>query len=507
MRQDVTLSSKDFSTKPGIASRDFADAIVNQLIDRIGDDRFDLWFSNRNCITLKSASDNASPTISILADSRFSLQRIQSTFGKDIRFVVDRIAGPQYTIEYQLIEIDSAQVDAPNASTDDSPCSRQPAVVANSAIDSWKDEGVQANHSIRFESANRPALQQRPRAQGVRSFWFGADNKLIEAGVDQLFERPGQFSPFFIYGPTGCGKSHLLESVTTDFRRRLRLKRCVFLSAEQFTSEFVGSLRGGTGLPVFRRKYRDLDLLAIDDIQFLAGKRATLGEFQHTIDNLIRLGKQIIVTSDRPPIELGHLGSDISARLSGGLTCPLEYPDFEGRVDIVRKMCATRNMNLARSVVEMICEQLTRDVRRLSGAVNRLHAYSVSIGQVITPELAQKVLCDLFSLSGPNCTSMVTIEQAVCEFCGVQPNELKSPSRQKRISSARMLAMYLSRQYTGSAFSEIGEYFGGRSHSTAIAAERKVAKWIEDNEGIKLPHAVYPAKEVVRRIESNLRIG
>jgi chromosomal replication initiator protein len=279
------------------------------------------------------------------------------------------------------------------------------------------------------------------------------------------------------------------------------MKRCVFLSAEQFTSEFVGSLRGGMGLPEFRRKYRDLDLLAIDDIQFLAGKRATLGEFQHTIDNLIRTGKQIIVTSDRPPIELGHLGSDISARLSGGLTCPLEYPDLEGRISIVRKMCADRNMNLPNSVVEMICEQLTRDVRRLSGAVNRLHAYSVSIGQAMTPELAQKVLCDLFSLSGPNCTSMVTIEQAVCEFCGVAPNELKSPSRQKRISSARMLAMYLSRQYTGSAFSEIGEYFGGRSHSTAIAAERKVAKWIEENEGIKLPHAVYPAKEVVRRID------
>jgi chromosomal replication initiator protein len=500
----VTLSSQDFSTKPDIVGRDFADIIVNKLIARIGVDRFDLWFSNKDCVALEpSDKPQANHCVSIVADNAFSLQRIQGTFGKDIRFVVDQVVGPHYSIAYRLVETTTPEAIETEAQSTTGKSE-------NETVDSnnLQSDGVEQNATLRFESPDKVApSNQKPRLKGVRSFWFGGDNKLIEAGVDQLFERPGQFSPFFIYGPTGSGKSHLLESITTDFRRRLRMKRCVFLSAEQFTSEFVGSLRGGMGLPVFRRKYRDLDLLAIDDIQFLAGKRATLGEFQHTIDNLIRTGKQIIVTSDRPPIELGHLGSDISARLSGGLTCPLEYPDLEGRISIVRKMCADRNMNLPNSVVEMICEQLTRDVRRLSGAVNRLHAYSVSIGQAMTPELAQKVLCDLFSLSGPNCTSMVTIEQAVCEFCGVAPNELKSPSRQKRISSARMLAMYLSRQYTGSAFSEIGEYFGGRSHSTAIAAERKVAKWIEENEGIKLPHAVYPAKEVVRRIESNLRIG
>ena len=164
-------------------------------------------------------------------------------------------------------------------------------------------------------------------------------------------------------------------------------------------------------------------------------------------------------------------------------------------------------MDLPTNVLKLICEQLTRDVRRLSGAVNRLHAYSVATRQTILPEVAQKVLSDLFSRTGPNCTSMVTIEQAVCEFCGVNSSDLKSSSRQKRISSARMLAMYLSRQYTASAFSEIGEYFGGRSHSTAIAAQRKVSQWIDENHGISLPHAVYSAKEVVKRIESNLRIG
>ena len=154
-----------------------------------------------------------------------------------------------------------------------------------------------------------------------------------------------------------------------------------------------------------------------------------------------------------------------------------------------------------------LCEQLTRDVRRLYGGVNRLYAYSISTGKPVTPEVAQKVLQDLFSLSGPNCTSMVSIEQAVCDFCGIEPSELKSPSRRKKICAARMLAMYLSRQYTSSAFSEIGDYFGGRSHSTVIAAERKVANWIQNDEGIAVSNSTYRAKEVLRRIESNLRIG
>jgi len=512
MRQEVTLSTQDSILDPGNADRIYAKEIADQLVARIGADRFDLWFSNRQCIVYQQPDQPCSNfgstnTILVHADNSFSLQRIQNVFGLDIRQVVDRVCGPHFKIDYQLAATDQSDLQSEKSHDGNRPDVSAP--VSAQAIKSEpctiKLESLNVRND-RLDSTPSSVMNQR-RLRGVGSFWFGPDNRLIKAGVDQLFEQPGQFSPLFVYGPTGCGKTHLLESVTNDFRRRLKLKRCVFLSAEQFTSQFVGSLRSGTGLPMFRRKYRDLDLLAIDDIQFLAGKRATLGEFQHTIDNLLRNGKQVIVASDRPPMELGHLGNDISARLSGGLTCPIQYPDLEGRLHIVRKMCAERKLILPTNVLQLICEQLARDVRRLSGALNRLHACSVSIAEKITPEFAQKVLCDLFSLTGPNCTSMVSIEQAVCEFCGIQPNELKSSSRQKRISSARMLAMYLSRQYTGSAFSEIGDYFGGRSHSTVIAAEKKVAKWIEDDEGISLAHAVYPAKEVVRRIESNLRIG
>jgi chromosomal replication initiator protein len=494
MCQDVTLSSQDSIINNRPETPDLASTIATHLAARIGNDRFDLWFSQDQSFSVCSTpASNMSPRVIVSAENSFSLQRIKGTLANDVRDIVNHVCGPHFKIEYKLSDF---------TATSDSSETNDEALSAKDSIPS---------HPLRVASddTQRSHLPTsiRKAQRGLNSFSFGPDNRLIEAGVDQLFREPGQFAPFFVFGPTGSGKSHLLESITNDFRRRLRLKRCVYLSAEQFTSEFVSSLRGGTGLPMFRRKYRDLDLLAIDDIQFLAGKRATLGEFQHTMDNLIRSGKQIIVSSDRPPIELGHLGNDISARLTGGLTCPLQYPDFEGRVKITRRMCAERKMDLPTNVINLICEQLTRDVRRLSGAINRLHAYTVATRTPMVPEVAQQVLCDLFSLTGPNCTSMVTIEQAVCDFCGVNSKELKSPSRQKRISSARMLAMYLSRQYTGSAFSEIGEYFGGRSHSTAIAAERKVAQWLETDHGISLAHSVYPTKEVIRRIESNLRIG
>ena len=452
-----------------------------------------MWFS-RSCIEV--TEQDTGRVVCVSAKNEFSVRRLQQTFAGEIKKAVERVCGPQTTIRVEVAQ--------PDFSADDQSSQDQPAS-SDQPTDSTVQQAIPFAPTGVVESGSQRSIKRTMPT--LEEFSFAPDAKLLRAGVAQLFESPGQFSPLFIHGPTGCGKTHLLEAITHGFRRKLRLKRCVYVSAEQFTTQFVGSLRQGTGLPMFRRKFRGLDLLAIDDIQFLAGKKATLAEFQQTLDNLVRLGKQVVLSADRSTLELDDLGNDICNRISAGLTCSVSYPNLEGRMKIAAKLCADRNFELPAAVLNLICEQVPRDVRRLSGAINRLHAYAMTFGDTVDVEFAKEVLSDLFAMNGPACTSMAAIEKAICDFCRVDAAELKSSSRQKRISSARMLAMYLAREYTGSAFSEIGDYFGGRSHSTVIAARRKVEKWLDEDQGIVLPHAKYSAKEAVRRLESNLRIG
>ncbi len=502
--QDVTLSKQDPILLPDHQAQ-VAKAITAALAEQIGQTIFDMWFEGNDPIIFDGEQ------VQVFAPNAFSLSRLQSRFSGDLREAVHRIAGPETTIRFTTREVvDESQ--SKEGTESDSETSRAAAVDPNKTdSEGFIEESDPQTYFSFHQPENRPAApkaraRKSSNARYIKSYWFGDENRLARAAVEQVLDCPGDFSPLLIYGPTGSGKSHLLESIVNEYRRRLRRKRCVYLSSEKFTTEFISSLRGGSGLPMFRRRYRDLDILAIDDIQFFSSKRATLGEFLQTVDHLARAGKQVIVAADRPPIELEGIGTDLAARLTGGLTCPLQYPGFEGRVSIIDRVCQQRNFVLPLEVRELIAQHMTRDVRRILGAINRLYAVSVSLQEKVTMHMAQEVLGDLLAFSSIG-TSIKGIEQAVCEFCGVKSTEIRSSSRRKRVCVARMLAMYLARQHTGAAFSEIGDHFGNRKHSTAIAAEKKVAGWIENSENISLPNASYPADEVIRRIESILRIG
>ena len=445
-------------------------AIRQQLIQLIGEDRFDLWFSDDDCLQVVEGALN------VFAPSEFELQRIQNSFGLELRDSLNAVCGPEKRITYDV------RAEKPKVS--------------------------QTEFAVRVdtepEELPKPKVL-RKRNAGLEQFIFDESNRLAETASQQTLRQPGQFTPLFVYGPSGCGKTLLLESLVTEYRRRLNFGRCVMITSEQFTANFVHSLRGA-GLPMFRRKYRDLDLLAIDDIQFLTGKQATMVEMQYTIDHLIRAGKQIIVSSDRPPRELTQLGEELSRRLTCGLSCPLQYPDEESRFKILRRMCAQRQISIPGTVLRFVASRISRDVRRLSGAINRLHADAIATGRKLTVEYAGDVLSDLFSITS-NASSMAQIERAVCEVCRITSSELKSVSRTKRLSGARMLAMWQSREYTSNAYSEIGDFFGGRTHSTVIAAGKRVKGWIGNNEKIDLPNSKSSAREIIQRIESKLGVG
>jgi chromosomal replication initiator protein len=323
--------------------------------------------------------------------------------------------------------------------------------------------------------------------------------------IEIAASRPGEMSPLVIHGPTGVGKTHLLEGICGRARECHPAINVVSLSAEQFTTGFLQALHG-TGLPGFRRTCRSADLLVVDDIQFFVGKRATLVEFQQTVDAVHRQGRQMVFACDRELDALGGLGSDLVTRLRGGMNARLLPPDYEVRRGIVERICAKRDLAVPEDVVHYVATHMTRHARELFGAVNRLEAASLMLGIPVSAGMAEEALADLVR-SSARAVRLADVEKAVCKAFGIDAAGMQSARRSKAVSHPRMLAMYLARRHTCAALAEIGAYFGRRSHSTVIAAQKTVEAWIANREPIVLAEAPWDVAEAIRRVEDILRAG
>ena len=232
-------------------------------------------------------------------------------------------------------------------------------------------------------ATRRPATAtpagSRRKFASLSSFVIGQSNRLAFVSAEMIARRPGQITPLLIHGPTGVGKTHLLEGIWSASRRASREQTAVYLSAEQFTSLFLEALRG-SGLPSFRRKYRGVSLLILDDLQFLVGKRATQVELLHTVDTMLREGRQLVFSADRPPAELAELGPELTARLSSGLVCPIEPPDFATRLGVAAHMAKRLGVDVPVEVQRLIASRMTCHAREISGAICRLQAASQAMG-------------------------------------------------------------------------------------------------------------------------------
>jgi len=317
--------------------------------------------------------------------------------------------------------------------------------------------------------------------------------------------QPGEFSPLLIYGPTSVGKTHLLQAICTETRRANRDLSAVYLSAEQFTSEFLQALRGG-GLPSFRAKYRGLGLLAVDDLHFFCGKRATLVELLYTIDALIRRRRQIVFAADRAPNDLRALGGELLSRLEAGMACRIEPADYPTRLGILSRMAQKMGMTLAPEISEFVAARLTNHARELSGALCRLHALSRVDGRSVTLTMAQEALAEMIR-DGSRVIRLADIEKAVCDTFGLEPKSLQSDRKAKAVSHPRMLAMWLARKYTRAALSEIGHYFGHRSHSTVVSAQKRVDRWIADDAVLNLPEHSRTVSDAIQQLEQRIRVS
>jgi len=375
--------------------------------------------------------------------------------------------------------------------------SDQPATKPDSASDAAAEAGPQASA--------RAVNGSRRRKRLLETYVSGPTNRLAVASAEMVVHRPGQLSPLLIHGPTGVGKTHLLEGILHATRRRWPAISAVYLTAEQFTTLFLEALRG-SGLPNFRRKYRGVGLLIVDDLHFLAGKRATLVELLHTIDTLLRQGRQLVFAADRAPTELEGLGVELAARLQSGMVCQIEPPDFDTRLGILRQMAQAMGLTLPEEVAALVASRLTSHARELSGALCRLRATSVALQRPISLELAEEALAEMFQQS-VRAVHLHDIEKAVCEVFGVEPASLHSETRSQHVSHPRMLAMWLARKHTRAALSEIGRFFGRRSHSTVISATRRVDDWMAAGRSLQLKQRTCRVDEAIRQVERRLRCG
>lgn len=310
------------------------------------------------------------------------------------------------------------------------------------------------------------------------TFVIGSGNRFAHAASLAVAEAPAKaYNPLFIYGGVGLGKTHLMHAIGHYVQDHNPNAKVVYLSSEKFTNEFINSIRDNKAGD-FRNKYRNVDVLLIDDIQFLAGKEQTQEEFFHTFNTLHEESKQIVISSDRPPKEIPTLEDRLRSRFEWGLITDITPPDLETRIAILRKKAKAEGLDIPNEVMLYIANQIDSNIRELEGALIRVVAYSSLINKDINADLAAEALKDIIPSSKPKVITILDIQKVVGQHFNVKLEDFKAKKRTKSVAYPRQIAMYLSRELTDFSLPKIGEEFGGRDHTTVIHAHEKISKMI-----------------------------
>jgi len=361
------------------------------------------------------------------------------------------------------------------------------------------EERKTRNQMDLFVAPPPPATSEQRQKQGsintqlserytFDNFVIGKSNELAAAAAHAVSQAPGRvYNPLFLYGDTGLGKTHLMQAVAHTVMERQPETRITFIGTEQFTNEMIGSIRERT-TQEFRRRYRETDLLLVDDVQFLKGKESTQEEFFHTFNALYEAGRQIILTSDRPPSEIPGLEARLVSRFQWGMVADIELPDLEHRIAILRNKAVIDHleMTIPEDVIRFIAEHVRSNVRELEGSIIKLLAYASLKHREITVDVAREALRDKLRPGESAATSVVglnsdTIQQAVAKEWGVTTEGLRSKTRTKALTTPRQVAMYLMRELLALQLVEIGAAFGGRDHSTVIHSLERVTSTIRED--------------------------
>ena len=337
--------------------------------------------------------------------------------------------------------------------------------------------------------APRKPAQERPKkaqAQPFRTnlsprytfdnFVVGNSNRFAKAAAMAVANNPANaYNPFFLFSDSGLGKTHLMNAIGNQILATHPDMKILYISSETFTNELIESVEHNR-LEAFREKYRSIDVLLIDDIQFLRNKESTQEEFFHTFNTLEKANKQIIISSDRPPAELDTLEERMISRFNSGLTADIQHPDLETRMAILQNKAHTDGVLFPRDVILLIASSVTSNIRELEGAYNRVCAYASLNQAPITLELCRSALKELNLIETPRFITVETIQQVVADHFRLHLSELSEKKRTKRVAVPRQIAIYLTKEMAGLSLKKIGECFGGRDHSTVIHAIEKIQR-------------------------------
>ena len=351
--------------------------------------------------------------------------------------------------------------------------------------------------------AVRPSHRRRMRRFGT--LITGSCNELAVMAAHQVADYPGErFNPLYLYGPTGVGKTHLLEAIYCDLRKNHPGLNVVLITSEAFTNYFTQALASKT-VPSFRQKFRNVDVLMIDNVEFLDNKKATQEEFLHTITQLIEQGGQLVISGDRHPRLLSRHREEVTTRLQSGMVCRIETPSEQTRRQVAASLALPNKDAFTTETLNYVARRCKRNVREIQGALNCLHGHYTLSRKRITVARAREILGELEQ----ECRRLVRIsdvEKVICDAFGLKAADLRSRSRRKAISQPRSLAMFVARKLTRTAYREIGMYFGGRDHSTVVAAEKRVADWLQQDKPLELPTSCRgrTVAEVLQELEERL---
>lgn len=444
--------------------------LAETVRQRIGQKRYDAWFQG-------VAFDLAeAKTLRVIVGSSLERDCLRKHFKSELREACQAAGYGKRKVEFVVI---ASRGDAPQVAQPQASQPRQP-------------ELAQETQAVQPAGGLRDVVTGDSNRQAVTLAALIASGELTP-------------SPAVIWGPSGCGKTRLLTALRDEARRRNRKRKVVYLTAEDFTSGFVGAVHARS-LASFRGRHRGADLLIIDDAQFLLGKPKTLEELQYTLDALAAAGGTVVLASDRSPADLRKVGGELLSRLGAGVSVEVASPDFATKRKLVERLAVECGLPLAADTSKLIAGGVIGGAWELRGVVNKLHLMFRMLSEEADAGQVQQTIDGINRISMPS-VRIKDIQDAVCQVFGLETATIKSNRRTKCVTEPRMLAMWLARKYTQAAWSEIGESFGRRSHSTVINACRRVEELMDRRASIRIAGGACPMTEALRQVETRLRMA